>query len=297
MTLRAPVAITGANGRLGTALMEELGRIGIERRPWSRPDFDLDDPGAAARMVARDRPRLVIHSAAWTDVDGCARDPALAHRRNGEAVGELAEACMAAGTDLVYVSTNEVFDGQRTDGRGYRETDGTGPLNPYGASKLAGELAARAAYGAAASARGRLWIVRTCWLYGPPGNDFPSKILAASDRLVPNGSLPVVADEVGSPTYTIDLADAMLRLVGADRPGVFHLVNQGSASRYEWAAEVLGRCGRAASLARTRSADYVRVSQPPRWAVLDCSAAAMMGVRMRPWQAAFREYSSSLCPG
>ena len=209
-------AVTGAGGRLGRALMAALadapytglsGPIG-----WTRPDYDLDDPSAAARLLERDRPEVVVHAAAWTDVDGCARDPDLARRRNGEATGELAAACAAAGVDLVAVSTNEVFDGSAIDGRGYRPDDPTGPRNAYGSSKLAGETAARAAYERVAGGPG-LAIVRTAWLYGPPGNDFPSKIVAASDRVEAANlgePLPVVADETGSPTYTIDLADARL---------------------------------------------------------------------------------------
>src|SRR5438093_4641467 len=175
------IAVTGPGGRLGRALMASLadapftgpgGPIG-----WGRPEYDLDDSGAAERLVERDRPELVIHAAAWTDTEGCARDPALATRRNGDAVGELARACAGAGADLVVVSTNEVFDGRRSDGRAYAPDDEPAPENPYGASKLAGERAAAAAWGAA-GARSSLAIVRTTWLYGPPGNDFPSKLLA-----------------------------------------------------------------------------------------------------------------------
>ncbi len=172
------VAVTGAGGRLGRALLGALADAPFTGLAgplaWGRPDYDLDDPGAAERLVARDRPEVVVHAAAWTDVDGCARDPDLAMARNGTATGRLARACAAAGVDLVVVSTNEVFDGRRTDGRGYRPDDPTAPANPYGASKLAGELAARDAYAAlpgGGSGLGgpALAIVRTAWLYGPPG--------------------------------------------------------------------------------------------------------------------------------
>ena len=120
-------------------------------------------------------PRLVIHCAAWTDVDGCARDPETAMRRNARAVRELAEATAAAGGRLLVVSTNEVFDGTRTDGRGYREDDPVEPPNAYGASKLAGERAAVVAFGRAGRPAD-LWVVRTAWLFGRrrarlPGQD------------------------------------------------------------------------------------------------------------------------------
>ncbi|MEX2548343.1 MAG: sugar nucleotide-binding protein [Chloroflexota bacterium] len=137
------------------------------------------------------RPSLVIHAAAWTDVDGCAREPELAIRRNGEAVRSLAKACVQRDVGLVLISTNEVFDGERRDGIGYSEDDPPRPINAYGVSKLVGEHAAQEAYGAS---RG-LWVLRTAWLYGPPGNDFPEKIVAASDRRPPGD--PALCPSVG----------------------------------------------------------------------------------------------------
>lgn len=178
------VAVTGAAGRLGRALVTALAEAPFTGLAgpiaWTRADFDLDRPADFVALLQRDRPEAVIHSAAWTDVDGCARDPDLARSRNADASGELARACAAAGVDLIAVSTNEVFDGRRTDGRGYRPADEPAPINPYGASKLAGERQAVAAWERAAG--GSLGIVRSAWLYGPPGNDFPTKILAAADR-------------------------------------------------------------------------------------------------------------------
>jgi dTDP-4-dehydrorhamnose reductase len=277
--------------------MDALARRGVESRAWIRPDYDLDEPAAAARMVVRDAPGLVIHAAAWTDVDGCARDPALAERRNGEAVGDLAEACAAAGCDMVYVSTNEVFDGTRTDGQGYRETDPTDPPNPYGASKLLGERLARDAHGIAGDHGPRLWIVRTSWLFGPRGADFPRKILAARERLPPHEPLRVVTDEVARPTYAPDLAGGILRIVSASQGGTYHLVNEGAASRFEWAREVLEACGRPTELLPVTSAEFIRASRPPAWGVLDSSAAASMGVRLPPWRSAFRAYVPTLCGG
>jgi dTDP-4-dehydrorhamnose reductase len=299
-----PVAVTGAGGRLGRALLAALALDDRRVLAWGRPDYDLDDPAAAARLVARDRPGLVLHAAAWTDVDGCARDPALAMRRNGAAVAELAKACIAHDATLVLVSTNEVFDGRRADGRGYREDDPVAPINPYGRSKLAGEHAATRAYGAAPD---RLWIIRTAWLYGPPGNDFPTKILAASVRLPPGEPLRVVADEVGSPTFTPDLARAILALVfggetrgardlrrASDPPGArggtYHLVNAGTASRAAWASRVLERGGRDRRIEPIAQRDWPRPSTPPAWGVLDGAKAAEQGVSLRSWQDALDDY-------
>ncbi len=211
------VAVTGAGGRLGRALVAALAEAPFTGLggpiAWTRADFDLDTPLTIHALLDRDRPEAVVSVAAWTDVDGCARQPDLARRRNAEAVHVLAEATAARDIDLVHVSTNEVFDGRRTDGRGYALADSANPINPYGASKLEGEIVATAAY------RGReaqLGIVRTAWLYGPPGNDFPTKILAAADRARSTGEpLKVVGDEHGSPTYAHDLAEAIVDLLGS----------------------------------------------------------------------------------
>jgi dTDP-4-dehydrorhamnose reductase len=283
MTERGPIAVTGAGGRLGSALrtasVEPL--IG-----WDVPEHDLDRPESIEPLLDRDRPSLVIHTAAMTLVDECARQPELAMRRNGEATGVLAAACHARGVGLLVVSTNEVFSGDRTDGQGYAETDTVAPRNPYGASKLAGEEAARAAFGETPG----LWIVRTAWLYGPPGNDFPDKITQAADRLPESEPLPVVADEWGSPTYTRDLARAMLELVARTDGGVFHLVNTGIASRRDWADRVLAvrRPGR--STRPISAGEFSRASDPPPWGVLDTSRAKSAGVRLRSWQGAIDDY-------
>ena len=285
MASRAPIAVTGAGGRLGMALRA------VSPEPllgWGVPEYDLDRPASVEPLLDRDRPGLVIHTAAMTLVDECARRPELAMRRNGEATGILAAACRARGVDLLVVSTNEVFSGDRGDGQGYLETDATAPRNPYGASKLAGEEAARAVF---ASEPG-FWIARTAWLYGPPGNDFPDKITAAADRLPEGEPLPVVADEFGSPTYALDLTKAILELVALTDGGVYHLVNTGGASRREWADRVLavrrpGRTTRPIS-----AATFTRASDPPPWGVLDTSRAITAGVRLRPWETALEEYLS-----
>ena len=292
------VAVTGAGGRLGRAVVAAL-----EEAPftgpfgpiaWTRAIWDLDASESAAELIARDRPEAIVHCAAWTDVDGCARDPELARRRNGDATGVLARAAAERGIDLVVVSTNEVFDGRRTDGAGYRPDDATAPINPYGASKLAGEDAAREAYGAGASG-GALGIARTAWLYGPPGNDFPSKILAAAERAAGTGEpLKLVADEIGSPSYTLDVAEAITELLGAAAvAGTHHLVNGGVASRADWAREVLRQAGVGVATEDVPASTWPRASTPPAWAVLEPTPLPG-GEPLRPWQAALADYLPTL---
>lgn len=297
------VAVTGANGRLGRALVAALedapftGPFGPIA--WTRREWDLDDPGTIALRLREDRPETVVHAAAWTDVDGCARDPELATARNAVATDALARACAAAGADLLVVSTNEVFDGERTLDEPYGPDDEPRPINPYGASKLHGERRAAAAYAGAAGAIG---IVRTSWLFGPPGDDFPAKILAAAERATIAGEpVRLVADEIGSPTYTHDLADAIVELVGEGAVGgTHHVVNAGAASRAEWGREVL----RGASALRPGSpfevatedvpaATWPRASTPPAWAVLEPTPLPG-GEPLRAWQAATADYLPAL---
>jgi dTDP-4-dehydrorhamnose reductase len=266
---------------------------------WTRPIFDLDQPAAFAALLDRDRPEVVVHAAAWTDVDGCARDPELAVARNGAATTALAEAAAARGIDLIVVSTNEVFDGRRTDGTGYGPDDPTNPINPYGESKLAGEEGARVAYASAgggdagtadAGVGPALGIVRTAWLFGPPGNDFPAKILAAADRARAAGEpLRLVSDELGSPTAAHDLAEAIAELIGgAAIAGTHHLVNRGIASRAEWARETLRQAGIDVPTEDVPAATWPRASTPPAWAVL-APTPLPGGEPMRPWPLALAD--------
>jgi len=314
------VAVTGAGGRLGTALIRELtgSSFVTDLLAWDLPDHDLDDPCSAQRLVSTNRPDVVVHTAAWTDVDGCARDPALAMRRNGLAVGEMAEACVRADAALVIVSTNEVFDGLRTDGQPYRPTDRPNPPNPYGAAKLAGERAARAVYGATgddfAVAAMRptdedqrkfpaLAIVRTAWLFGPPGADFPQKILAAAIRArAARQTLSLVADEVGCPTSASDLAGAIVSLIGEwsrpdgrDLVGIHHIVNFGWASRAEWARRVLSEAGVDVDTVEVALDAWPRPSSPPPWGALE--PTPLPGGLLRPWQDATSEYMAVIAPG
>jgi dTDP-4-dehydrorhamnose reductase len=290
------VAVTGAGGRLGRALLaalEESPFTGLSGPiAWTRREFDLDAPGLIDALLDRDRPEAVVHAAAWTDVDGCARDPALAMRRNAAAVAALATATAARGIDLVHVSTNEVFDGQRTDGIGYAPGDPANPINPYGASKLAGEEAAVAAYEGAA---GRLGVVRTAWLYGPPGNDFPAKMLAAAERARAAGEpLKAVGDEVGSPTFAHDAAEAIADLLGSgDVGGVHHVVNTGITTRAGWARELFRQLRLDVAIEEVPAATWPRASTPPAWAVL-APTRLPGGEPLRPWPAALADYVPQL---
>jgi dTDP-4-dehydrorhamnose reductase len=291
------VAVTGAGGRLGSALVAALADAPFTGPAgpiaWRRDAFDLDAPDGVGSRLDRDRPEVVVHAAAWTDVDGCALQPELALRRNGVATGILAAACAERGIDLVIISTNEVFDGTRTDGLGYLPTDAISPGNPYGASKAEGERLATAAYAARPGAA--LAIARTAWLFGAPGRDYPSRILDAAERARATGEpLKLVNDEWGTPSYTADVADAIVELLANDAiGGIHHLVNGLFATRGHWARYVLGRAGIDLPLVDVPSSTWQRPSRPPRWGVL-AQTPLPSGEPLRPWPDAMADYAPAL---
>jgi dTDP-4-dehydrorhamnose reductase len=291
------VAVTGAGGRLGQALVRTLGEAPFTGPggpvAWTRDAFDLDAPASVGELLERDRVEVVVHAAAWTDVDACARDPQLAVARNGEATGTLARACATRGIDLIAISTNEVFDGRRTDGVGYGPDDTTEPANPYGASKAAGERMARDAY--AGSTRGQLAIVRTAWLFGPGKPDFPTKILAAAREAARTGEpLRVTGDEWGCPTYTADVADAIVELLAENAiRGVHHVVNGPFATRADWARYVVGRALLEVDVEDVPMSTWQRESTPPRWGVL-APTPLPSGEPLRPWPDAMADYAPIL---
>ncbi|MGK2851930.1 MAG: SDR family oxidoreductase [Candidatus Limnocylindrales bacterium] len=290
------VAVTGSTGRLGGALVRALADAPFTGPAgpiaWTRADLDLDAPAGVSAALDRDRPEVVVHAAAWTDVDSCAREPDLAHRRNGEATGILAAACAARDVDLIVISTNEVFDGLRPDGLPYLTDDPTSPPNPYGASKLVGEQAATAAFHGASAALG---IARTAWLYGPPGRDFPRKILEAADRAQATGErLKAVADEWGTPTYAADVADAIVELLAEDaHRGIHHLVGGGVATRADWARDIVTRFRLTVPVEDVPATTWERASVPPRWGVL-APTPLPSGEPIRPWTQAMADYAPAL---
>ena len=278
------VAITGAGGQLGRQLVDVFARAGHDVRGLTRADFDIADASGGDALRAW-RPEVVVNSAAWTDVDGCARDPDRAMRVNAEAAGRVAELAASVDALVVQVSTNEVFDGSAE--RPYRAEDEPRPINAYGRSKLAGERAV-------AAATPSHLIVRTAWLFGPGGNNFVTKILAAAERMRDAGeSLRVVDDELGNPTWTPDLAVAIAGLVGAGRRGIAHLVGTPATSRLGWANVALDAAGIDVSIEAVPLASFERASTPPPRAVLETSD----GTQDLPWEPVTRSYAAQLAAG
>jgi dTDP-4-dehydrorhamnose reductase len=270
------VVLTGHNGQLGHQLQAAF--AAHEVLTLDLPCNDITDPSISA-CVADFRPELVLHVAAFTNVDACESDPEKAFRVNALGTQHVALGADWANAPLLYVSTNEVFDGTQRDA--YREWDQPCPMSVYARSKTAGEQIVR-------DVLRHFYIVRIAWLFGPGGVNFVTKILAGAQK---NGGLRVAADEFGNPTYAPDVAAAICRLVETRRYGVYHLTNAGFCSRYEFAREILRLAGQAEiPITPILSAEWVRPSSPPLHAVLGNTAAAALGITLRPWQDALAEY-------
>jgi len=276
------ILITGGRGQLGRELQVAFASQTI--LATDEPELDVTDAAAVGQAVDAFRPELIIHAAALTDTRGCENDPALAMRVNGDGTRNVTLACRRVGAALLYVSTNEVFDGAK--GEPYLETDEPRAINAYGSSKLLGEQHAR-------SLLRRAYIVRTSWLYGG-GNDFPAKVLQAA-----SGELPMVTDEVSSPTWAPDLAKAIARLVEREAPpGTYHLANEGHCSRFEWAERVLALAGRQdVVLVPIIQAQFDAPYRKPAFSALANTAAAALGVVLRPWTEALGEYFATTPAG
>ncbi|MCB0248277.1 MAG: dTDP-4-dehydrorhamnose reductase [Anaerolineae bacterium] len=273
------VVLIGYRGQLGSALLASLG----DQRSvlaLDYPEIDVTRP-AIIEQVCDFRPQVVINAAAWTDVDGAEEKQDACYAVNVLGVKHLATACQRSGAALLHVSTNEVFPGQ--PGRFYREWDTTGARSGvYARSKEAAEKLVTTMLG------GRFYIARTAWLYNNGGNNFISKIIAAADK---HGELRVVADEFGSPTYAPDLAAAIVQLIDSGHFGIYHLTNSGYCTRHQWAVELLHQAGRSdVPVTPISSAEWYRRTTPPPHAIILNTAAAVLGIQLRSWQAALAAY-------
>lgn len=222
------VLVTGAAGQLGRELCLLLAEKGIETVAITRHELDLSGPAEAiAEVIARHRADWVVNCAAYTQVDQAEREPELAQAVNAEAAGAIACAVRDYGGRLLQVSTDFVFGGDQSSP--YREDDAVQPLGVYGASKEAGERAVRDALPEAL-------ILRTAWVYGEHGHNFVKTILRLAGE---REELKVVDDQIGTPSWTRDIAAAMLALLRQDASGTYHFTNEGVASWYDFALAVV----------------------------------------------------------
>ena len=270
--------VMGCRGQLGRASLALLEARRVPAAGVDLPELDVADAGAVKKYLTAfsPAPEVVLNAAAFTHVDRCEREPDEAERSNAVGPGVLAEACRALGAKLIHVSTDYVFGG---DARvPYREGDPTDPRCVYGRTKLEGErrvLAASADFA----------VLRTSWVFGSGRNFIAAVLDQAAQRRSgeARGPLRVVDDQVGRPTYAVDLAGAVARLVEAGARGLYHVANDGIATWWDLARFCLDEAGFGdLAIERMRTDQLDLPVRRPSWSVLDCSRAGALGVRMRP---------------
>jgi dTDP-4-dehydrorhamnose reductase len=269
------ILVVGSKGMLGQELM---GVFGSAARGVDMDEIDITDLESVQRVLVTLKPRVVINAAAYTDVDGCESNTELAMQVNGEGAAHLAMVTSEIGAKLVHVSTDYVFDGSK--GSPYVEDDLQNPLSVYGESKLAGEMNA--------------WfnpdhlIVRTQWLYGHAGKNFVETMLKlASERDV----LTVVDDQIGSPTWTYDLAMSIKALIEKNCTGTYHAANSGFVSWNGFAKEIFRLAGLNVVVNPMTTEQLNRPARRPLYSTLDCSKLANdTGFVPESWQEALKRY-------
>lgn len=279
------IAVLGAAGQLGRDLCPRLARFG-EVIPLSRADIDLVQHDRIVRAVAALKPDVFINCAAYNLVDKAETEPEAARAVNARGVECLASACAESGARLVHFSTDYVFGAHPGRVTPYAEADSTGPVSAYGLSKMLGE---HTAVGASVNNL----VIRTCGLYGVwgsggKGGNFVETML----RLAAQGKpLKVVNDQRGTPSYTADVADATVQLLERGASGLFHVVNSGDCTWYEFAAEIFRQSGVTADLTPITSAEFGAPAKRPAYSVLSTvKLASVTGTSPRHWKDALAAY-------
>lgn len=271
------ILVVGANGMLGRDLMPLLGE---RARGVDIAEIDITSLESTERVLKTLHPSVVVNCAAYTDVDGCETDVDTAMQVNGEGVGYLAMVSREIGAKLVQVSTDYVFDGGK--GSPYLEDDPPHPLSIYGESKLAGEM--NAAFNP------DHLIVRTQWLYGRHGKNFVETMLRLGAE---KDVLPVVDDQVGSPTWTVDLARAIMALIDKGCRGIYHAANREFCSWNGFARAIFEEAGLEVTVTPMTTDELNRPARRPLYSTLDCCKLTRdTGFLLQPWRQALRQYLS-----
>jgi dTDP-4-dehydrorhamnose reductase len=276
------ILIVGARGMLGSDLMETINHtlqvIGVDIE-----ECDITDQKATRDTLVRMKPSWVINAAAYTQVDQCETDSEKAYKVNAEGVSNLALACKEINTKLLHVSTDYVFDGKTK--KPYREENPVNPLSVYGNSKCRGETAVQ-------DLLDDFIIVRTGSLYGKRGVNFVNTIVKMAQE---RDELRVVNDQWMSPTCTVDLSEAIATLVQLSSRGIFHIVNSGFCTWYEFACKIVTITDSPCRVVPISSDELDRPAPRPAFAVLDCSKYGdVTGMALRSWEDALTDYLSKL---
>jgi dTDP-4-dehydrorhamnose reductase len=280
------VAVTGANGQLGRAVVAELEKLDFAYRAFTRDDLEITDSSKVASSITSEF-TAVINCAAYTNVDGAESHPDAAFAVNEKGTSNIAARCSELGIRMIHVSTDYVFDGMTETA--LSETDPASPRTEYGKSKLAGEQAALSINPS------NTWVVRTAWLYSDFGNNFANKIL----RKAKNGeALQVVNDQFSSPTSVVELARGLVSIATSKSPvnvGVYHCVNSGVASWHSFALALIKAAGlQGVQIQPVDSDAFPTAAQRPRYSVLDTSKWQAAGLpKMSGWEQALQDFQVS----
>lgn len=291
--VRQRLALIGANGMLA-GMVRRLAAERFDLLALDLPQFDITDRDQVLKTLGAASPRVILNCAAYTNVDGCETNEELASRVNGRGPGHLAEAALETGATLVHISTDYVFDGSKT--APYTEEDPPNPVSAYGRSKLLGEQAI------AHSGLERCFIIRTSWLYGPGGKNFVETIIRLAQE---RDELRIVADQIGSPTFTEDLARAIFHLLDLESShpllltpyGIYHFADRGVCSWYEFAGEIVARLrdfGAAVKAGRVvpiGTEDYPLPARRPAYSVFSTDKYRQVtGCDIPGWQESLAKY-------
>ncbi|MBE3594373.1 MAG: dTDP-4-dehydrorhamnose reductase [Candidatus Carbobacillus altaicus] len=279
MRNKRKVLVTGPRGQLGQDLMILLRERGYDAFGFSREELDITDMEKVQETFTSIRPDVVLHTAAYTKVDQAEEEIDLAFAVNGWGTRNVAVASEEVGAKLVYISTDYVFDGEK--GKPYLEYDRTAPLNVYGASKEIGEQMVR-------DFHSRFFIVRTSWVYGAYGANFVKTMLRLGKE---EPAVRVVNDQTGSPTYTVDLAEALFQLMETEKYGIYHLSNSGACSWYDFAKAIFEEAGMQVTVEPIPTEYFPRPAKRPKYSVMDHMAWRLNGFPPMPhWRDGLKRF-------
>jgi dTDP-4-dehydrorhamnose reductase len=273
------VVLTGASGMLGHDL--QIAFKDTEVAGFSSASLDVTKLDAVVERIRNAGPDIVIHAAAFTNVDRCESEPEKAYLVNGIGTRNVAMACEEAGCPVVYISSDYVFNGRKASP--YNEWDDPNPVNTYGLSKLMGERFV-------STLTNRFYIVRTSWLYGREGKNFVDTIIRL---LSEKERIEVVNDQVGCPTYTLDLARKVRELIGKGY-GIYHVTNTGTCSWFDFAVAIAAKKGISKNIVPVTSLQFKRPAERPASSVLGNTMLRLEGIgELRNWEEALGEYLNS----
>ncbi len=272
------ILITGSNGMLGSDLVKQLNENNILSCPTSN-NLDITNKEEVIDFIVSQSPDVVINTAAYTDVDGCEENQEKAYAVNGEGVKNLALGCNKADASLVHISTDYVFNGQKNTP--LVEDDEIGPISIYGKSKLQGEQHIQ-------KILDKYYIVRTAWLYGLNGKNFPKTMLELAKT---HDKITVVNDEIGSPTYTVDLAKAISELIQTDYYGIYHITNSDACSWCEFAKYIFNIANIDVDVIPVTAKEFARAAPRPSYSVLNNKNWESKGFKpLRSYREAIKDY-------